>query len=393
MSNIQCLVSVIVPIYNVSMYLHQCISSICDQTYKNLEIILVNDGSTDESPVLCETFAKKDTRIRLIHQANAGLVRARQAGLYSATGKYVLNVDGDDWLQLDCVEHLVSAAEIHQSDVVISGYYREFVGNEVEIQPNIESGVYTKQDIRDKIFPRLIYDDKLCSHGISTFSWGKLFKKEFLFDHQMSVPKDISLGEDTVVTYPVIVSSDSLFVVDLPLYFYRQRAKSMLKSTESSESEIAKVNRMCSFLSSKVDGYGFDFTPQIEVYKFMLLAIRTGGLFGEDAIPKKLFPTSLDFKHQKIALYSSGAFGQQMWQKFREVGLNFCTWVDQDYYESNVWGADVMSIMDLSKQRPDIVVVATFDKKAFAQIKQEIVRVYSESEIIQPMLTGQFLTQ
>jgi glycosyltransferase involved in cell wall biosynthesis len=382
----QYLVSVIIPIYNVSAYLHQCVLTVCKQSYGNLEIILVNDGSTDEGLILCETFATKDSRVRVVNQKNMGLVSARQAGLRLSKGDYVLYVDGDDWLELHCVEKLIAMAEKHHSDIIVTGYYREFVGQEIKVSPSIRNGVYTTEEIKNKIFPKLIHDDKSCSHSIPTFSWGKLFKRELLFDHQMDVPMDISLGEDTVLTYPCIVSANSICVIDSPLYFYRQRAKSMLKSTMAAEDEIFKINRMCDFLALKVSGYGFDFNSQIESYRLILLAIRTGGLFGKENVPEWLFLNALNFKDKKIALYSSGAFGQQMWRKFRDANLNFCSWFDQDYYESQLCGVDVRPLEDLPVEKPDIIVVATFDRKKFNEVKKEISRFYNDCEIIHPLL-------
>ena len=387
MSSNQYLVSVIIPIYNVSAYLHQCVLSVCKQSYGNLEIILVNDGSTDESPILCETFASKDSRIRVVHQKNMGLVSARQAGLRLSEGDYVLYVDGDDWLELYCVEKLITMVEKHHSDIIIAGYYREFIGQEIKVSPSIRNGVYTTEEIKNQIFPKLIHDDKSCSHGISTFSWGKLFKRELLFDHQMDVPMDISLGEDSVVTYPCIVSSSSICVIDLPLYFYRQRAKSILKTTTTAEDEIFKINRMCDFLALKISGHGFDFNSQIESYRLILLATRTGGLFGKENVPGWLFPNTLNFKDKKIALYSSGAFGQQMWREFKNVNLNFCSWFDQDYYESQLWGVDVKSLEDLPVEKPDIIVVATFNKNIFQSVKKNILPLVGKSCIItQPVI-------
>ena len=380
------LVSIIVPIYNVAIYLHQCVSSALEQSYKNIEIILVNDGSTDDGVILCESFAKKDNRVRVINQKNKGLVSARQLGLAAANGDYIFNLDGDDWIDPECINTLVNYAVSDDVDVVISGHYREFVGLEVLIPPRVPAKLYDRDGIVNEIFPKMIFDSNVNTHGVSTFSWGKLFKKELILQHQLDVPEDITLGEDSVVTYPCIGNAKKLMVIHEPLYFYRQRSKSMLKSTSSSSNEVAKVNRMFDFLQDKMKNTLYDFNAQMALYKLTLLAIRTGALFDGKEPPDWLFPLHLDFKVQKIALYSSGAFGQQMWQRFKEQELNFCGWFDEDHFESKLWGVDVSPISELPNIAPDVVIVASFDKQMFKKIKDRILTIFNKCEVVQPVI-------
>lgn len=123
------LVSVIIPIYNISPYVFQCINSATKQTYKDIEIILVNDGSTDGSIEICEYFRKTDTRVKLINQNNQGLVAARKSGINSAKGTYIFYLDGDDWIDENCIEIYMQEAQKNDSDIVIGGHKREFLGN------------------------------------------------------------------------------------------------------------------------------------------------------------------------------------------------------------------------------------------------------------------------
>jgi len=205
-----------------------------------------------------------------------------------------------------------------------------------------------------------------------------------ILQHQLDVPEDITLGEDTVVTYPCIGNAKKLMIIHEPLYFYRQRAKSMLKSTSSVSNEVARVHRMCDFLQNKMKNTSYNFNPQIKLYKFTLLAIRTGALFNEQEPPSWLFPLHLDFKVKKIALYSSGTFGQQMWQRFKEQELSFCGWFDEDHFESKLWGVDVSPMSELLNMAPDVVIVASFDKQMFSQIKHRILTVFNKCLVIQP---------
>ena len=123
------LVSVIIPAFNVAPYIYHCLSSISSQTYRSVEIIVVNDGSDDDTLSICMGFASSDSRVKIINQSNSGLISARKAGLSIATGDFILNVDADDWLAPDCVSLLVAASLLNDADIVIGAHYREFIGS------------------------------------------------------------------------------------------------------------------------------------------------------------------------------------------------------------------------------------------------------------------------
>ena len=147
-------VSVIVPIFNVSEYLYQCIDSLVNQSYRNIEIILVNDGSIDDSLKICHYFKSQDNRVSIIDKDNNGLVSARKEGLKIANGELILNVDGDDWLPTEAIEKLVSAMYKYEVDIAIGGYQREFIGNLKYIKPEIQHGLYDLKKIKIIYFQR-----------------------------------------------------------------------------------------------------------------------------------------------------------------------------------------------------------------------------------------------
>ena len=124
-------VSIIIPVYNTKKYLEQCVFSIVEQTYQNIEILLVDDGSTDGTSDLCDEIAKKDSRVRVIHKTNGGAATARNLGIDEATGEYVMFVDSDDWLDTDAVENLVEHADKNNTDVIRFSYVREFEGKQL----------------------------------------------------------------------------------------------------------------------------------------------------------------------------------------------------------------------------------------------------------------------
>ncbi|MCI6041836.1 glycosyltransferase family 2 protein [bacterium] len=149
-------VSVIVPIYNNEAYLDKCIQSLINQTYKNLQIILVNDGSKDSSLKICDKYNENDSRIIVIHKENGGASSARKAGIEKATGEYVIFVDGDDWIELDTCEESVRVAMDHQADCVMFGYVREHEKKSIS-NPLFENDFcYDKEAAEENIHRRLI---------------------------------------------------------------------------------------------------------------------------------------------------------------------------------------------------------------------------------------------
>lgn len=366
-------VSVIVPVYNVGSYIYQCINSIINQTYTNIEIIIVIDGSTDDSSLICHSLAKNDPRIKIIEQKNLGLVSARKKGLEVSSGKYILNVDGDDWIDIKCVEILVNQVKENNVDIVVAGYFREFIGNLETLNQNIKPGVYKQNEYNKYIYPELISMKNFFKHGISTFSWGKLFKKNILENIQMVVPDEITIGEDTVVTYPAITASNSMAVIKDPIYFYRQRANSMLKRADEPEKELHKIKQMVMFLQSQLNLYSnFNFSQQLKDYLVALSIIRTGGYLKSDDLLNGIFQNDFILKDKNIVLYSTGSFGQQMYKKLMSSNYKIIGWIDEDTFESKAYGLPVIAIEKVSELRPDVIIVATLDSEIYKKISINI---------------------
>ena len=210
-------VSVIIPVYKVEKYLDRCVESVVNQTYKNLEIILVDDGSPDNCPQMCEVWANKDARIKAIHKENAGLGMARNSGLETATGEYLMFVDSDDYLSENAVEVLYERMAVDGSDMA--------VGKHVD--------VYDDGRINDS-FCRWMEDEIVTSkdvflaiekHYYPVSACGKLYKKE-VFDNCF-FPR-LMCGED-LWTFPQVVNKCNLIsVVNKDLYYYYQRADSIV---------------------------------------------------------------------------------------------------------------------------------------------------------------------
>lgn len=211
------LISVIVPVYKVEKYLDKCVASIVNQTYRNLEIILVDDGSTDNCGAMCDQWAAKDSRIRVIHKENGGLSDARNAGMAAATGNWIAFVDSDDWIAADMYETLRNTARTHDCDVAACAYLQIYPGEEVPKEAN--SGNVTVLN-RTEAMTALIKDG--CVRQVV---WNKLYAADLVKDIPFAVGK---CHEDEFWTYQVIAKMNRYAAVEHVGYYYLQRDGSIM---------------------------------------------------------------------------------------------------------------------------------------------------------------------
>ena len=219
MRHLHPLLSVIVPVYNTERYLTTCLESILDQIYSNIEVIVVDDGSTDESGKICDEIAKRDSRVTVIHKDNAGLSSARNIGIQVASGKYIAFVDSDDYLRKDTLEKLINTALETNSDIVISNYYLYFHdGNDIK---------HLKHMPKKKTYSNNEVINLMLLNRIQGHVWNKLFKYSLLNKINFEFEKD-RIIEDIFPIFKAVNSASKIVYIDEALYFYRQREESLV---------------------------------------------------------------------------------------------------------------------------------------------------------------------
>lgn len=230
--------SIIVPVYNVEEYLRKCVDSILAQTLQSFELILVDDGSTDNSGKVCDEYKEKDSRVTVIHKSNGGLISAKIAGLKIAVGKYIGFVDGDDWIDDNMYEVMCQAAISNHADIVIVDNDM-WVGNRIiKINQGINGGMYNKQKLIADIYPNLAFMGHIYCLGVSPSLCTKIIKRELLLKYQPLVDRQIKGGEDAACSFPCILQADSLYYVkNFYPYHYRVHKKSMTHSKKRLEIE------------------------------------------------------------------------------------------------------------------------------------------------------------
>ena len=209
-------ISVIIPIYNAEKYLPRCLDSIINQTYSNLEIILINDGSSDASGNICDSYAKEDSRVKVIHQSNAGVSAARNAGLDIATGDYISFVDPDDWIESNMYEVLVGTIQDKEIDILRFNAYRK--GEIINKLPF--RGEYSNKELEEKILLPLIGAEKFGGMFILGVLWLHLYKREVIEDNHIRFNPQLRRCEDRLFTLSSIIHAKSILFVDEVLYHY-----------------------------------------------------------------------------------------------------------------------------------------------------------------------------
>ena len=292
------LISVIVPIYNVEKYLARCVDSIVNQTYKNLEIILVDDGSPDRCPQMCDDYAEKDSRIKVVHKKNGGLSDARNAGMAVATGEYISFIDSDDYVSDDFFECLLDVMNKENSDIAECSVVKFYEDNRFdEFIDDLSVKTYDTQDAMSA----LIAENPFHQHV-----WNKLYKTELVKDIPYAVGK---LNEDEFWTYRVFGRANKVARLNKTMYYYFQRNSSImgvgynirrLDALEGKANRQKYIENNFPDLSTqaKIDLYGSCMFAYQSVLKFMSGAEKKKAL---ELIRKYRKMYNLSFDEIKLA--------------------------------------------------------------------------------------------
>lgn len=304
--------SVIVPVYNTEKYLPKCLDSILSQTMQELEIICVNDGSVDSSPDILRRYAEKDSRIRVIHKENGGLVSARKAGIEAARGKYIGYVDSDDWIEPEMYERLYQCANGNQADLVSSGYL--FEGNYVSSHyDGVPEGLYDGEKM-DVLREKTIYNLKIMDVGMRGSLCCKLFLAEKFREVQMNIPEEISMSEDKLCVVSYLLMCSRVCILKEAYYHYMIHQESMVHTPDSQY--LLKVNAVYQYLIRLYEHPLFTegMRRQAELYIVELLykginsrlGFLNENLLWIDPYWMKEIP-----ENSRVLLYGAGALGRK----------------------------------------------------------------------------------
>ena len=283
----QPLVSIILPVYNAQNHLARCVGSICAQTYRNIEIIILNDGSKDQSLPVCEEFRQKDPRILLVDKANSGVSDTRNLGLKLASGKYVEFVDSDDYLDPDFTERLVAAAEENEADFVIAPYKMvipagaskpEQVLDKIQDELGVMS-VARPPEVREYGFlPAGVYDkdtfalrlmDKPASYFYSVL-WNKLYRRDILTGNDIQFVSEMRWAEDLVFNLRYIQYAEWFVAIDKPGYYYVQNPQSICHTQINAATIVQNKLQVFRYYKDLYTRLGIYEEVRPQLYKFLV---------------------------------------------------------------------------------------------------------------------------
>lgn len=275
-------VSVVIPVYNVEEYLRRCVDSVLAQTLSDLEIILVDDGSPDNSPAICDGYAQTDARIRVIHKTNGGLASARNAGMRIAQGAYLFFLDSDDWLEPDGLASLYAVARAYQVDFVRYRAIRtgwpgleENAPCRVEDVRELSEGLYDEARILREVYPRLLATKQL-TMGAIVGAWGSLYDRAFLMENGLWFDESIHFSEDLIFSAKVVRTAKRFYFVDTPgVYHYFYNPKSISKSFRAGRWDSCKqIIALCEAAFAQDSRY--DFSDQLLYLRWFCIMLALG---------------------------------------------------------------------------------------------------------------------
>ena len=258
------MISIIVPVYNVELYLNTCLDSIRAQTYRNFEVVLVDDGSTDSCGKICDEYSNRDDRFKVIHKKNGGLMSAWKKGLEYAKANLIMFVDSDDWVEKNTLEIFYNEYLKTKAEVICCSFFHSFKNKDIPDDHTVKPGFYNKKRIENEIFPVLINDGKPLSRGVRICRWAKLINKELLVNNLFWTDDRITIGEDLNIMFPIILETSSIDILsEQYLYHYRSNDESIMKKV--SPEMFSKVELLYEKEMQIANFYKkiYDFTNQI----------------------------------------------------------------------------------------------------------------------------------
>ena len=391
------LLSVIVPVHNAGPYLRQCLDSILRQTYGNLEIILVNDGSTDGSGQICDEYAGKDARVQVIHQNRKGQVGARKAALSIARGEYVGFVDADDWIKPDMYETLMALARQSGAAVVESGVIDAyFSGGGYAESPRhapYPEGYYAGGKFAREIIPSLIYAGPFFRHGIPPYLCNKIFRRELLAEFLLPLNEKNTLAEDAAVAYPCIVAAQSLYVTHQCFYHYRVVPHSHKRTpVKGAEQLVAERVRGLKNAFDRSD-FRDELARQLLYYAMYLLIWKAPYALDHDG-QVCLLPFGGVERGSKVVLYGAGATGHHLYHYIKESRCcDIVGWADRNH--AAMADAGVIAPADIACLDYRYLLISILSSKAYESARNDLlamgvderkIRWIDERYIANPML-------
>jgi len=369
------ILSIIVPVYNAATTILRCLESILNQSYKDFELVLVDDGSTDKSLALCEAYVQKDNRVTVLHIKNVGPFQARKAGAKVAKGDVLMFSDADDWFKDDAIERVMDLMNKHTPDMIAFEYVCENRGREKYFY---EEKLYCGEEIQKVIIPKMMYDTAAGKGFLNPSLCCKAIRKEIFIQITESVKNRITLGDDALVTYPAVCMAEKIYIYNKALYHYRDNGFSCTHSFPPQRlSEIKMFQENIVRLLEEV-GQGDGQRYQVECYiRFLLsMMIKKWYRLELSSISFK-FPRHLVRRGNRVLIYGAGDVGKSYINNLKnDCYAEIAGWVDREYRKIKSYrSVEVTDPNSIGKNEFDTLLIAVWNEDTAYEIKGSLIKM------------------
>lgn len=375
-------ISIVVPIYNEEKYLDECIFSITNQTYRNLEIILVDDGSTSSCAKKCDSYCLKDSRIRVFHKKNEGLFKARRDGINIATGEYIGFVDADDWIEKDFYKEMVKMMEKAPDIITSSNYYRDYSNGVSEVFDNKRTGYWEKDEFESEVLPYFIKTTDFFDTEFPASMCVFLFKAQMIRKVINKINKDLKMSEDCVVVIMSLLSANSFAVTPYRGYHYRYNIESMCHYTKNVKEALKEAYEA---IDGEIEKSIYDQRNLQKKNDFVLFHNLMHTAYHEvlKLSDDFLFPYSNVRKGSKIIIYGAGTTGKQMYKAIQGNNeYEIKAIADKNWKSYKDGELTVIAPEDILQYDFDYIVIAILYANVRKQVKQSLVELGIEIDKI-----------
>lgn len=368
-------ISVIVPVYNEVHYLDTCIYSICNQTYRNLEIIIVDDGSSSPCCEMCDDYSRKDKRIKVIHKKNGGSQSARREGIEVATGDYITFVDSDDWIELDFYKVMVDVAQKYNSDMITAtNYYKNYSdGHYVEVYDNKKNEYWVRNNFEEKVFPYFIKTDTFFDTDYPIAIWTSLFKRDFCRFIVRKVGNDIRTSEDYIFLMIAFLNANSFSSISYRGYHYRSNINSKTYTLKNVKELLRPVYETVENAIDQSDYDRKNLRKKNKLFMFHTLMLKEY----KEIIKLEhnfLFPFPKITKGSKVLIYGAGQLGKQIYSVIKDsTDYKISGIADKNWKLYKEQGIDVISPEKIFEREFDYVIIAITYVNVKEQVKKSLI--------------------
>lgn len=377
------LLSVIIPVYQAKEYLAQCVDSVVNQTYENIEVILIDDGSTDGSSQLCDELSVKYVNVSVKHISNCGPFQARKTGAIIANGKVVTFVDADDWIENDAYEKLMRIYQKYKPEIICFAYKTSI--HETISERYCEEKLYGTEAIAKEIMPYMMYDPQIRGRRISPSVCCKIMDKNLFLRVTDGIDDVITWGDDALVSYPAISLAKSIYITNESFYIYREN-----QNSGTHYFPPKRVDELTSFfcaMKRHIEQYGDHngLSFQLECYMRSFVEMMTIDLWGiHSRGASYTFPYDCVSAGSSVQIYGAGHVGKSyVYELLHNDSVELRGWYDSNYSEIREYaGIEIQSPAEIVNVESDLILIAVLDENIANEIRENLIQLGVDADSI-----------